>query len=99
MKKMIISIVCLLVFAAGVSSYAYYRSHVIVVKNSLVQVNVEALTSGEDHHCYSGGEGSSACSIDAGIEILGCGVSSACSVSCKDGYYACCGIGCRCIKE
>ena len=44
MKKIIISIVCLLAMSAGVSSYVYYRSHQIVAKNSLAKANVEALT-------------------------------------------------------
>jgi len=48
MKKIVISIVCLLALAAGVSSYAYYRSHLVVAKNSLAKANVEALTEGEN---------------------------------------------------
>lgn len=47
MKKFIVSIVFLLAIAAGVSSYAYYRSHVIAAKNALAQANVEALTEDE----------------------------------------------------
>ena len=47
MKKLIISIVCLLALAAGVSSYVYYRSHLIVAKNELAKANVEALTEDE----------------------------------------------------
>ncbi|HJZ40037.1 MAG TPA: hypothetical protein VJ203_06705 [Bacteroidales bacterium] len=45
-------------------------------------------------NCSSGGPGSSSCSIED--------VWSGCSVSCKDGYYACCESGknvCRCVKE
>ena len=52
MKKLIISAICLLAFAAaGVSSYAYYRSHQIVAKNSLAKANVEALTDNELTTC------------------------------------------------
>jgi len=56
MKKLIISAICLLALAAGVSSYAYYRSHQIVAKNSLAKANVEALTDNEYINvltCYS----------------------------------------------
>ena len=53
MKKLIISIVCLLALAAGVSSYVYYRSHLIVAKNELAKANVEALTEDEP---INGGE-------------------------------------------
>lgn len=40
--------------------------------------------------CAAGGEGSSSCSI----EVAG----GSCSVSCNDGYYACCNVlgGCKC---
>jgi len=48
MKKLIISTICLLAFAAGVSSYAYYHSHQIVAKNSLAKANVVALTDNEN---------------------------------------------------
>ena len=47
MKKLIISAICLLALAAGVSSYAYYHSHQIVAKNELAKANVEALTEDE----------------------------------------------------
>lgn len=42
-------------------------------------------------HCYNGGAGASSCTIDAGIE-LEAGISASCSVTCGQGYYACCGI-------
>jgi len=48
MKKLIISTICLLALAAGVSSYAYYRSHQIVAKNSLAKANIDALTDNEN---------------------------------------------------
>lgn len=43
--------------------------------------------------CGTGGTGTSGCSVD--LWILGC------SVTCSDGYYACCSmlLGCRCYKE
>lgn len=42
-----------------------------------------------EEECFSGGPGSSGCSV------------STCSVSCKGGYYACCHAtnGCSCIAE
>ena len=53
--------------------------------------------SGDDFFmCYNGGPGSQSCSIAGGIEIVGVGVTAACSVSCYEGYYACCGIRCQC---
>lgn len=61
---------------------------------------VEALANNEDEpynpYCYNGGTGSLQCSIDAGITIFGFGISTACSVTCDSGYYACCGIRCTC---
>jgi hypothetical protein len=45
--------------------------------------------------CDSGGEGSSGCSTES--STIG---SASCSVTCRDGYYACCDKDniCRCIK-
>lgn len=42
--------------------------------------------------CHSGGDGASSCNL--GFSILGC------SVSCVEGYEACCSFwyGCKCIK-
>ena len=66
MKKLIISAICLLAFAAGVSSYAYYHSHQIVAKNSLAQANVEAITENGTLDCsYNRDE--SSCEIYVGV--------------------------------
>lgn len=67
----------------------------------LSQVEVMAETEDEPYnpYCHSGGKNSSQCSIDAGITILGFGVSIGCSVTCNSGYYACCGLRCTCKKE
>lgn len=46
--------------------------------------------------CWNGGVGSRKCSIEAGTEILGYGLSAGCSVECDPGYYACCGFRCVC---
>lgn len=46
--------------------------------------------------CKYGGPGASACEIPAGIDING-ETSFSCSVTCIEGYYACCGIGCKCL--
>jgi hypothetical protein len=45
------------------------------------------------YSCHSGGDGASSCSL--GFSILGC------SVTCQDGYEACCSLwyGCKCIKK
>lgn len=62
--------------------------------------NINALAAVQEaKSCYSGGAGSSACSIEAGIEIMGVGVSAGCSIQCKDGYYSCCSIRCTCEIE
>jgi hypothetical protein len=57
--------------------------------------DVEAL-AGESGYCENGGKGSTSCSIAAGVEIAGGGVTSGCSVSCTSGYYACCTLRCVC---
>lgn len=65
---------------------------------------VEVLAKTEDDsfnpYCHNGGPGASECSIETGINIPGgYGVSAKCNVTCRDGYYACCGIRCTCKKE
>lgn len=55
---------------------------------------------GEDKvRCFNGGVGASHCSIAAGIDVFGLGLSSDCSVDCREGYYACCGLRCVCKRE
>ena len=96
-----------LFWAMGYAGYSVYKSMTLTKAEMFVKANVEALTTPEPGGgstpglitCYNGGPGASSCSIDGGIEIVGSGVSVACSVSCRDGYYACCGIRCSCYKE
>lgn len=46
--------------------------------------------------CKTGGEGATACSYEA--TIMGTGISN--SVTCGDGYYACCGVnGAGCVDS
>mgnify|MGYP001489806812 CR=1 FL=1 len=61
----------------------------------LIKINGQQVMKG-DISCDSGGEGASSCSTDS--SPIG---SAGCSVTCKDGYYACCDKDniCRCIKE
>mgnify|MGYP003309524624 CR=1 FL=1 len=75
--------------AFAVSSYSS--------RDPFFESNVEALMQTTSTICWSGGVGAQACSIDAGTEILGVGVSAGCSVSCYEGYYACCSIRCQCM--
>lgn len=72
--------------------------------NIMMLEDVESLSNDEHSGCLSGGPGSTACSIGAGVGVRSAsandvGVDYNCSVSCQEGYYACCGIRCTCIKE
>lgn len=58
----------------------------------IMDIPVEKLT------CHTGGPGKAECKIEPGIKI-GDFVSGGCSVSCYDGYYACCGIRCICKPD
>ena len=49
--------------------------------------------------CVEGGYGSQSCSIDAGVNIAGYGVTAGCSVSCINGYFSCCALTCRCYVD
>lgn len=108
MKKIKILVASVLFCAMSYTGYTAYERVTIPEAEKFMQANVEALTSGEVPGggntpglitCYNGGPGSSQCSIDGGINIVGSGVSAACSVTCRAGYYACCGIRCTCYKE
>ena len=100
-KKFFFAAVALVMSAATTVGYkAYDKSNM----SEFMMANIEALSSPEDNsficqNCYSGGPGASSCSIEAGIDIVGSGMSGSCSVSCNQGYYACCSIRCICCKE
>ncbi len=50
-------------------------------------------------YCYAGGPGSVQCSVEAGADIAGYGISAGCSVTCYNGatHYACCSLRCVCV--
>lgn len=45
--------------------------------------------------CIEGGPGSTTCSIDGSVH----GTGASCSVECRPGYYACCGLHCTCMRN
>lgn len=102
MKNWLIVIVILAMANIAVAAGAFKNdSH--SDNNALMLMDVESL-SDDEHECLSGGPGSTSCSIGAGGGVRStsandAGVDYNCSVSCKEGYYACCGIRCICIKE
>lgn len=88
-------LVCMNLFVAVARQQSLYNNEPFTLNN------VETLNRSEsDDDCIAGGQGSSSCSIEGGIEIVGNGVTVGCSVSCNSGYYACCGLtSCDCVKE
>lgn len=50
-------------------------------------------------YCHHGGMGAIECSIEAGVEIIGVGIATGCSVKCENHYYACCSLRCVCILQ
>ena len=86
-------------------SYLVYSGKMMLAQTpqqELLFANLEALTRGEPGpgggpYCHAGGPGASQCSIDAGINIAGYGVSGGCSVTCGSGTYACCTLRCTCV--
>lgn len=93
-KSFKILLVMILMTGLGSSVFSMTDS-----QKSFLQRNASALSSIYSGPCISGGLGTEECSIGAGIEILGYGTSFQCSVKCRDGFYACCGLGCHCIDE
>lgn len=49
--------------------------------------------------CPKGGPGTHFCESDPGFYPSLGGFGGTCSVSCNQGYYACCGATCRCIPD
>lgn len=100
MKKTIV-IAFLTLASIALSCYAIAENDPTpAVSDTIVAAETEAVVATDTitPHCYNGGSGSLSCEIPAGIELPG-GVSMGCSVSCREGYYACCGIGCVCLPE
>jgi len=92
MKKKIFGGIAVLVIAVVAAWNVNVSSRTNGMSNVML-ANVEAL-GGE---CIAGGTGSSGCSIEGGLDILGNGGSIKCSVDCTGGYYACCSLsGCHC---
>lgn len=98
MKKRIIIAVGAVLLAAS-AAVAISTGRTGTAEQMLFEANVEVLMRDESESvvgCISGGPGSTECSIGAGIEIVGVGVTFECSVACSGNYYACCGLGCYC---
>lgn len=92
MKKKILILTVLLLTCASTLIFSE--------KESFFNKNISALAAlNPKPFCYSGGPGSISCSIEAGINIAGYGLSGGCSVACRDGFYACCTLRCTCEVE
>ena len=93
-----ILLILAVILAAGVGAYiayAPYRTN----EDEVFELNLKALADGKGGEssgqgeegsipdCYSGGPGSTACSINANTTILGVGVAAGCSVTCGSDTY------------
>lgn len=98
MKKTIIALLTLASIA--LSCYAIAENNTTpAVSDTIVVSEIEVVaTDTITPHCYNGGSGSQSCEIPAGIKLPG-GVTTGCSVSCFEGFYACCGLNCVCLPE
>lgn len=65
---------------------------------TLWKANLEALSEIESPYCHNGGPGATQCSISAGTNIVGVGVSAGCSVTCGGNTYACCSLRYICVS-
>lgn len=97
MKKVFILIMSLvmiiLVSAVIVSGIAGNNNNA-----TLWKANLEALSEIESPYCHNGGPGATQCSISAGTNIVGVGVSAGCSVTCGGNTYACCSLRYICVS-
>ena len=66
---------------------------------------IEALSQDETGHpdpvvdCIKGGPGIVSCSNDGCVPVCLGGLGDHCSITCNQGYYACCGYTCTCIPN
>ena len=51
----------------------------------------------DSNGCAFGGRGASSCNIAPGILLSNGSTTIGCSVTCNEGYFACCGASCTCI--
>ena len=98
-NKFVLSAAGAVLLAASVTTFVSGVNKSNDSMDDLFKANVEALARNEvGKKCISGGPGAMECSIGAGIDVVGVGVTYECSVTCGSGYYACCGVGCSCVQ-
>ncbi len=103
MKKKSLGLIALLV-ATTATTFVYSNKTnndlQFILRNNVTLNNVESLSNDDidGNTCLSGGPGAISCSLGGGIGVGGVNGDMNCSVTCADGYYACCGAGCKCVK-
>lgn len=90
--KQIFALLVLVVLNIAVFAYASEGSDTIAVAEAVATDTTATM------ECFSGGPSSPSCSVPSGIKI-GNETSVGCSVSCMEGYYACCGVRCICLPN
>lgn len=67
----------------------------------LMHQPVDTITCNEVHisGCHAGGPGAIECRIDPGFYTCLGAIATGGGVTCREGYYACCGIYCYCEKN
>lgn len=64
-------------------------------ENQLYQETV--FGNGGAPNCFRGGKNHSTCKIEDGFDLNGRGdLTTECSVTCEEGYWACCSYACHC---
>lgn len=90
--KQVLALLVLVVLNIAVFAYASEGNDTTAV------AAVVAVDSTATMECFAGGPSSPGCSVPAGIKI-GNEITGGCSVSCMEGYYACCGVRCICLPN
>ena len=92
---------CILLGSIILAALSYVGSSHASGKNDCDVNQIETLTQAEHSDslanlCLKGGPGKTYCEIDANYYTRIGRTGGGCSVTCADGYYACCGAHCYC---
>lgn len=103
MRKILCFVILLVTVIAfsgyGLTTVPDPRDTIMNIGGKKVVVKVSSCTKKHENGCHNGGYTSIACSIDNSYYPCIGVVGGACSISCREGSYACCGKECRCIPN
>lgn len=100
-KTLLIAVILLvgvtqLLAKSQILSFSYANTSIETIE---ALANEEGCPTKHKNDCHSGGPYSSECTIGASFHVCIGGVGGNCSIACREGAYACCGLDCKCIRD